>query len=130
MRDGACQATRRDGRPCGSVIVLPSGRCPMHDPNRQAQIRTARATGGRNKSRAARAQKLIPNTLRPIFDLIGEALRQTYAGEMDPRVLTALAAGVSAIVKIYSSVTVEQQIADLQDQVDRLQAPASARRGA
>jgi hypothetical protein len=97
----------------------------MHDPERQAEIQAARVEGGRNRSRIARVERLVPTTLRPVLSLLLDVLEETRRGEMDPKVASAVASVAGAIVKVYSSATVEQQIADLQDQVARL-----ARRGA
>ena len=79
-----------------------------------------RAKGGRSKSRIARVEKLVPATLRPVLSLLLDSLEETRRGEMDPKIAGALAALAGAVVRVYSSATVEQQIADLQDQVDRM----------
>jgi hypothetical protein len=102
------------------VIVLSSGRCAMHDEDRQAEVAAMRAKGGRSKSRIARVEKLVPATLRPVLSLLLDSLEETRRGEMDPKIAGALAALAGAVVRVYSSATVEQQIADLQDQVDRM----------
>jgi hypothetical protein len=120
VRDGTCHGRRKDGSTCQSRIVLASGLCALHDPDRQAQVQAARTRGGQNKARTRRAEKLVPSTLRPVLVQLLEALNETRRGEMDPKIAGALAALAGAIVRVYSSATVEQQIADLQDQVDRL----------
>lgn len=102
------------------MIVLSSGRCAMHDEDRQADVAAMRAKGGRSKSRIARVEKLVPATLRPVLSLLLDVLDETRRGELDPKVAGAVASVAGAIVKVYSSATVEQQIADLQQEVARL----------
>src|SRR3712207_5769437 len=100
-RDRTCRATRRDGSPCTSTIVLPSGLCHMHDPDRRASVATARAKGGQGRRRTARVQRLMPATLRPVLVRLLDALDQTHEGELDPKVAGALAALAGAICKVY-----------------------------
>jgi hypothetical protein len=81
--------------------------------------------GGQNKARIVRADRLVPATLRPVLVLLLESLDETRAGTCDPKVAGALAALAGAIVKVYSSATVEQQIADLEAQLARLTRPSA-----
>src|SRR5215211_1131941 len=123
-RATTCSGTRSDGSPCTSMIVLTSGKCFAHDEECRAERRAASSRGGQGKSRIARVEKLVPGTLRPVLALLLEALEETRRGECDPKVAGALAALAGAIVKVYGSATVEQQIADLEAQI------AGLRRGA
>jgi hypothetical protein len=92
----------------------------MHDPARQAQVAAARVKGGKGKSRLARVEKLVPSTLRPVLALLLEVLTEARDGTIAPAQANAVASLAGAVVKVYTSATVEQQVADLQDQVDRL----------
>jgi len=83
-------------------------------------MREARVRGGRGKGRLARVEKLVPGTLRPVLALLLDALEQTHRGELDPKIATAVAALAGAVVRVYTSATVEQQIADLQEQIATL----------
>lgn len=47
MTSTGCQATRKDGRPCGSWALTGSSFCFMHDPTRSAERQEARSRGGR-----------------------------------------------------------------------------------
>ena len=120
QRGTTCNATRRDGSPCTSPLVGASGPCFAHDRDRQAEMREARVRGGRGKGRLARVEKLVPGTLRPVLALLLDALEQTHRGELDPKIATAVAALAGAVVRVYTSATVEQQIADLQEQIATL----------
>ena len=124
-RTTSCKATKRSGEPCGSAVVLASGYCFLHDPDRQAEVRAISAKGGRGKARIARVERLVPATLRPVLVLLLDVLEEARRGEMDPKAAHAVAAVAGAIVKVYGSATVEQQIADLEAQIAAL-----SRRGA
>jgi len=121
----SCRATRRDGAACQAVAVLPSGWCAMHDPSRQAEMQAARAEGGRQRSRIARVERLVPGTLRPVLALLLDVLADARDGTIAPAQANAVAAVAGAIVKVYSSATVEERIADLEEQIATL-----TRRGA
>ncbi len=120
QRDAVCGATKRDGTTCTSTIVLASGRCFAHDTERQAEMSAARTAGGHGKRRTARAEKLVPSTLRPVLTTLLDVLTEVRAGDLAPGQANAVATVAGAIVKVYASATVEQQIADLQEQVARL----------
>src|SRR5215207_5022928 len=119
-RATTCDAPRADGSPCTSAIVLASGRCFAHDPDRRAERRAASAKGGQGKSRIARVERLVPTTLRPVLALLLDVLTEAREGTIPPAQANAVATVAGAIVKVYSSATVEQQIADLQEQLARL----------
>jgi hypothetical protein len=111
-----CQGIRKDGRPCDLRIVADSGYCWAHNP----AYAEARRRGGQNKARTRRAEKLVPSTLRPVLTTLLDVLEETRRGDLDPKIAGAVASVAGAIVKVYSSATVEQQIVDLQMQIDRL----------
>jgi hypothetical protein len=113
-RDSACRATRKDGSPCRSEIVLASGYCPMHDPARREQVAAARAKGGQQKATAARAAKLVPVVLRPVLDGLLEVFEEVKAGQRDPRTATALATIAGAIVEVYQVGTLEERVTALE----------------
>ena len=113
-RTTACRATKLNGQPCGSVVVLASGFCFLHDPDRQAEVRAVSAKGGRGKARIARASRLVPADIRPTLDLLLTVLRETYVGTVDPKVATACAAVASAICRTYQTGVVEERLAALE----------------
>lgn len=122
-RRGACKAARADGRPCGSVVVLTSGYCPMHDPDRQAQMAAARVKGGEGRATTARVDRLVPATLRPVVGKLLDALDGVEDGSLSPRQGAAMAAIASALVRIYD-------VGVLTDRVVELEKVAAERRGA
>ena len=110
-----CTGTRADGSPCTSGIVLPSGYCFAHDPDRAAARRAASAEGGRNKSRIARVERLVPASLKPTIALLFTALEETHAGELDPKAASAMAALAGATGRLYAAGQFEERIAALEE---------------
>jgi hypothetical protein len=100
--------------------VLASGFCFAHDPERRADRQSASARGGQGKSRIARVERLVPSTLRPVLALLLDVLAEAREGTIPPAQANAVATVAGAIVKVYGSATLEQQIADLHEQVARL----------
>ncbi len=113
-RDAACRATRKDGRPCASAIVLESGYCPMHDPARQRAVAAGRVRGGQNKATGARLDRLVPSSLRPVIAGLLDALDEVHRGDLDPKRATAMAALAGAIVRAYSVGVLEDRVAALE----------------
>jgi len=73
----------------------------------------------------ARAGKLVPSAMRPVLSLLLDALEETRRGDLDPKVAGALAALAGAVVRVYSSATVEERISELEGQIAALtQRPA------
>lgn len=115
-----CHALRADRSPCRSPVVLASGYCHLHDPDRTDSSRAARARGGKGRARLARAERLVPSTLRPLLASLLAAVDETRQGTLDPRTASAMAALAGAICRVYQAGVVEQQLADLQRQLDAL----------
>ncbi len=114
LRDSACRATRRDGQRCGSAVVLASGFCNMHDPDRRAAMAAARAKGGRGKATARRVDKLVPATLKPVIGTLLGALDEVHDGTLDPKVANAMAALAGAVGRLYQTGVLEERIAALE----------------
>ncbi|MDF1597558.1 MAG: hypothetical protein P1T08_15880 [Acidimicrobiia bacterium] len=72
-----CRGTRRDGRPCRSSIVLESGFCTSHDPNRSTS--------------ATRGVPVEDPALASVFRQLKRAVGEVRSGRMDPETALALA---------------------------------------
>ena len=116
----ACQATRKDGRPCSVRALTGSAWCFAHDPERAAQRAEARRKGGRGKARLARVERLVPGTLRPVLALLLTTLEETHRGDLDPKVAGALAAVAGAVCRVYQAGVVEDRLAELEAQIATL----------
>ena len=71
-----------------------------HDPALEQKRREARARGGRAKSRAARAERLIPEDLQPLDALLNRSAIDVYQGTLAPARASAIAALVSVKLKL------------------------------
>ena len=119
QRDTArCNATRRDGSRCKSPVVLPSGVCPMHDPERQRQVAGMRADGGKARGRARRFDRLMPATLRPTLALVLTAIDEVYEGTLPPAPAQAMSALAGAVVRLYEVAELEQRLDALEHQAE------------
>ncbi len=122
VREGTCEGTRRDGSRCTSTIVLDSGRCFAHDESRRADRAAASARGGKGRAHIARADRLVPSSLRAPLALLFDVLGEVHRGELDPRAATAMAAVAGAITRLYQAGVVEDRITELEAQVATLAA--------
>lgn len=114
VHEGTCRARRRDGQPCSSAVVLASGYCAMHDPARQAEMAAARIRGGRHKATKVRVEKLVPAVLRPVLTSLLAALPEVRDGTLTTQQAGALASLASAIVRVYTTGTLEERVAALE----------------
>jgi hypothetical protein len=110
---------RRDGRACTNGIVLPSGYCHMHDPERAAGLRAIRVAGGHARSRARRAVKRLPTDLKPVLESLLAAVQEVHAGKLEPPQATAMASLAGAICRVLQVGELEQRLAALEDAVKR-----------
>ncbi len=94
-----CTAPTKSGNPCRGR-PRESGFCFAHDPSSKDKREAARVKGGKNSSRASRLEKLMPSRLRPTFDLLETAMKDVYAGRLDPRQASAMASLAGAMVKV------------------------------
>jgi uncharacterized small protein (DUF1192 family) len=117
-----CTATRADGRPCGARAVPGETLCWAHSPRLAQKRRQAQSAGGYAKGNAARAQKLVPTMLRPILALLVSGMKQVYEGQLEPQRYTAMAAGASALCRIFSLAELEERIATLEQDLRHVDA--------
>lgn len=104
-----CRAIRRDGSPCQGK-PLADGLCFAHSANAAAN----RAKGGRNRSRAARSLKMLPERLRPVANLLTKALDEVHDGTLDPRQASAMAALAGALVRVIQAGELEERVRALE----------------
>ena len=109
-----CLATRKDGSPCKGRALPSSDVCRFHSAQHLAEAPRLRVLGGRAKSRANRAGKLVPATLRPVLDRLLAALARVDEGQMPARQAAALAALASAICRVYELGEAEQRLRELE----------------
>lgn len=116
-----CVGVRKDGQPCHAPATS-GDYCPSHDPALRERMAEARRQGGKNRSRSARAERLVPSHLKPVYGLLAKALVEVYESALDPRQATALASLAGAMVKVLTS-------GELEERVRMLEAAAPRSRG-
>ena len=115
MRDGGCQARRKDNERCKAVVTLSSGYCAMHDPARQADVAAARVRGGRHSATSVRLSRLMPARLVPVYAQLEQALADVLADRLDPKNATAAAAISRAMVAVLTAGEVEERLRKLEE---------------
>ncbi|MBI2857366.1 MAG: hypothetical protein HYX95_03505 [Chloroflexi bacterium] len=105
-RNGLCKGTRTDRAPCGANATK-SGYCPVHDPDRQAEMDAARRRGGRNHKNTARALSAMPPSLRAITEDLATAMSDVRNGNLKPSQAQAMASLASAYVRALQAGTAE-----------------------
>ena len=82
-----------------------------HDPGALEASRK----GGRAKSRAERAGKLLLARLQPMVSLLEDALGEVHRGELDPRAASAMASLAGALVRAMTAGELEERLRALED---------------
>lgn len=103
----ACRASTKNGQPC-RARGHPSGYCVAHDPALQQKREAARVNGGRNSSRVARLEKLMPRRLRPVYDRLETALQDVHEGRLDVGRAKAMASVAGAMVRVLQAGELEE----------------------
>src|SRR5579875_1447738 len=106
-----CNAFRKDGSRCEAAIVLPSGFCPMHDPDRQAEVAAIRRAGGHGKATSSRLARRVPPSLRPVLTQLLDGIGEVHDGTLAPGQASGMAALATAAVRIFAAVEVEERLA-------------------
>ena len=102
-----CKARTKDGQPCWGRRH-PSGYCVAHDPALNQKREAGRVNGGRNSSRVARLEKLMPRRLRPVYDRLETALKDVHEGRLDIGRAKAMASLAGAMVRVLQAGELEE----------------------
>jgi hypothetical protein len=73
-----------------------SGKCPAHREN----AREIQVLGGQSRSRQHQLETRLPARMKPVLDLLGRAISETYGGTLKPSQASALAALASALCRV------------------------------
>lgn len=115
--DPTCPAIRRDGTPCTSQILLPSGYCFTHDPAKEVARAERNATGGTGRSAAARFERLGPPPLRGLTGKLRKGIDDVLAGRLEPAKLTAASTAARALVAVVTAGEAEDRLRELEEAV-------------
>ncbi|MFC2000424.1 hypothetical protein ACFLXE_06695 [Chloroflexota bacterium] len=108
-----CTATRRDGQPCRARAVV-NGLCIGHQPPNPEW----RRKGGRNSSKQARLDTMLPARLRPVLGLLEKGVKEVYDGSLEPKKAHAMASLAGAMVKVMEAGTFEERIQRLEERLE------------
>ena len=97
-----CGAITKKGESCAGRPSK-SGFCLAHDPALASTRESARVRGGENSSSRARLEKLMPERLRPTFELLEKAVNEVYEGRLPPQRASAMASLTGAMVKVINA---------------------------
>jgi hypothetical protein len=92
--------------------------CWGHDPALADKRHQAYVAGGHGSSHAARAQRLLPTDRQPILTLLVAGMKEVHDGQLEPARLSAMAAAVGAITRLFGLVELEARVAALERDVD------------
>ena len=112
-----CTATRTDGQPCRGLDTG-NGLCVTHRP----EASEWRRMGGAATSTAHRANRLLPARLRPLVELLEQAVQQAYAGTLVSPQAALIAPLSRALIAAFSAGMLEERLQALE------QAAAETRR--
>ena len=104
-----CPALRKDGSPCQAPATA-SGFCIGHSP-RSAEWRVQ---GGQHSRRGTKSLRLLPVRLRPLVDLLMQAVDEVYAGTLDTKQATAMAALAGAVCRVFTTGELEERTRELE----------------
>ena len=96
----------------------------MSDEERAA----ARVRGGKATSKVDRASRLLPEKMRPVVEILEEAIKAVRDGKLEPSRGQAMAALSNALVRAYQAGTLEERVRELESQQQSMATLAEARR--
>jgi len=113
-----CEATTRTGSRCAAQAV--DGRhCPWHatSPEWVAKRSQWSAEGGRKRSNAERARKLLPDeslSVAQLHSYLGVVFRDVIAGKTEPGVATAAATVARTMAELAKASDLESRLRHLE----------------
>ncbi len=122
-----CDATRANGERCRANALPGRPQCFAHDPDNRALRDKARRAGGHNSSTVARAVKHLPPHFAGIAEQLMNGITEVHEGRLSPPRLTAMAAGCTALIKIFEVAEYEVRLAALEERAAQ-PTPATWRR--
>jgi hypothetical protein len=90
-----CSAPKKDGSQCHGWPDA-SGLCPAH----REDAHEIRVLGGLSRSKQHQLETRLPARMKPVLDLLGRAISETYGGTLKPSQASAIAALASALCKV------------------------------
>jgi hypothetical protein len=112
-----CKAITKAGQPCKGTALPGDSFCFAHSPSLQGERASGRYKGGKGKATTARLRKLMPADLRDTFELLQNALCETYAGNLEPRIATAMGSLASAMCRVLEAGELVARLDEIEDRL-------------
>jgi len=118
--DSRCKAKNKRGEPCGAAATA-GGLCFFHaNPNKASELGRI---GGRRNRAAAPAESVDPlpklDKVGDLRDLVERLIRETYTGQLHPRVAAGLAPLLHLRLRAIEPMEMERRVAKLEKQTAR-----------
>lgn len=112
-----CQKPKRDGSQCKASALTGKKFCALHsDPNRAAELGSR---GGRRRAAFSPEDlKLLPapKSAAEARDLLAQSMIELRAGQLDPRIATALGSLVPVFLTCLEMCTIEETVEPLEQE--------------
>ncbi len=114
-----CLGTTANGAPCKGR-PLDDGYCFAHSPSLQGQLAESRRQGGRNRSKVARAQKLMPRDMKDVQSILLELIRDVHGSEeMDLRTrAVTISTLAGSYVKVHEAGELAIEVQELRERLE------------
>jgi hypothetical protein len=109
-----CRAVKKNGQPCMAAPRY-DGLCLAHS-GRAAEWQRK---GGQRSKRSARLDRLMPDRLRWVVDILEETLRELHGGDCDVGQARAKAAVAVALTKVFATAELEQRMLAVEAAIKR-----------
>jgi len=118
-----CTGTTKAGRRCRAAALKDSDLCFFHaDPVEAARL--GRIGGRKNRRALEENSNPLPElkSLRDVQNLFARLAIEVYSGKKDPKIAMAVKAALSGYLQVFENLETHDQITELQNQIDRLNA--------
>lgn len=115
-----CEAVLKDGTACGGYKVQGSRYCFVHSPHLREKATEARRRGGKRQwTVQLKDWEDMPLTnLEDCKKFMARGLNDLRSGRITPQILSSMASGITALVKVIDLVDMERRIDALEKKVN------------
>ena len=108
-----CTAVRKDGSQCHGWPDN-TGLCPAHRPG----AHEIRVYAGKCRSKQHQLETRLNPRLRPVLDLLANAIEETHKGTLQPARAQAMASLASALIKVTEFAELEARLSILEKRLN------------
>jgi hypothetical protein len=108
-----CSAKRKDGGECHGWPDS-TGLCPAHRPG----AHELHVYAGKCRSKQHQLETRLNPRLRPVLDLLANAIKETHTGTLQPARAQAMASLASALIKVTEFAELEARLTSLEKRLN------------